>query len=138
MILGFDPIKFRPEMLIHTIFPVPPVQIRPTVRNDGEKSYTMVDDLTIKLTDIIKANNRLLKHKETGNFNNTSKYLSEYSIYLQYLQYHIATYYDNDTILIPKSIPKSGGIKQDKECGVLCRGHAKYADGGVLPPSWNT
>ena len=67
MILGFDPIKFRPEMLIHKIFPVPPVQIRPTVKNDGEKSYTMVDDLTIKLTDIIKANNRLLKHKESGN-----------------------------------------------------------------------
>ena len=38
----------------------------------------------------------------------------EYSIYLQYLQYHTATYYDNETILIPKSIPKSGGIKQDK------------------------
>ena len=34
IIMGLDPKKSRPEMMLHKIFPVPPVQIRPSAKAD--------------------------------------------------------------------------------------------------------
>jgi DNA-directed RNA polymerase II subunit RPB1 len=101
-IMGIDPKKSRPEMMIHKVFPVPPVQVRPSAKADFMVSSTMEDDLTHKLADIIKANIRIMKHKESMN-ENTAKYGQDHA---HLLQYHIATYYDNETLSVPKSEQK--------------------------------
>jgi DNA-directed RNA polymerase II subunit RPB1 len=100
LIMGFDPKKARPEDMIIKIFPVPPVQIRPAVKLDTIASET--DDLTHKIADIIKTNERIKQNKSSGNEN---KFKNDVS-YL--LQYHIATYYDNETLSLPKSEQRNG------------------------------
>lgn len=99
MIMGLDPKKSRPELMVHKIFPVPPVPVRPSVKADFIGSGTMEDDLTHKLADIIKANIRIAKHKESEN---AAKFGQDH---LHLLQYHIATYQDSD-LNIPKSEQK--------------------------------
>jgi DNA-directed RNA polymerase II subunit RPB1 len=101
-IIGIDPIKNRPENMIHVTFPVPPVQVRPSVRGDLFASTTREDHLTIKLSDILKANIRIQKHKENMN-ENTIKYFQDH---VSYLQYHVATYFDNESITLPQSEQK--------------------------------
>lgn len=101
-ILGLDPKKNRPEDLIYTTFPVPPVPVRPSVRGDFLASTTREDHLTIKLADILKANIRITKHKENMNENNI-KYFQDH---ISYLQLHVATYYDNETLNLPQSEQK--------------------------------
>ena len=102
LIMGIDPKKTRPEDMIHTTFPVPPVQVRPSVRGDIAASTTREDHLTIKLSDILKANIRITKHKENMN-ENTIKYFQDH---VSYLQYHVATYYDNESLKLPESQQK--------------------------------
>jgi DNA-directed RNA polymerase II subunit RPB1 len=102
LILGIDPTKSRPEDMIHTVFPVPPVQVRPSVRGDFNASTTREDHLTIKIADILKANQRLSKHKEGSN-ENQIKYFPDH---VAYLQYHVATYYDNESLKLPQSEQK--------------------------------
>ena len=104
MIMGFDPRKCRPEMMIHKIFAVPPVQVRPSVKADFTASSTMEDDLTHKLADIIKANLRMIRQKE---MDVTNKYGQDH-LYL--LQYQIASYFDSD-LNIPKSEQKGRQLK---------------------------
>ena len=101
-ILGFDPKKNRPEDMIHTVFPVPPVQVRPSVRGDFLPSTTREDHLTIKLADIMKANIKLQRHKETLT-ENTQRYFQDH---IYYLQYHVAVYYDNEQLHLPQSEQK--------------------------------
>jgi DNA-directed RNA polymerase beta' subunit len=98
LLLGLDKIC-RPEKMIHKIFPVIPVAARPSTRADFLASSTMEDDLTHKLADIIKANNRIIKHKES--VTEASAKWGQDNLYL--LQYHIATYFDNETLTLPKS-----------------------------------
>lgn len=99
MIMGIDPKKSRPEMMIYKIFPVPPVAMRPSAKADFMASSTMEDDLTHRLADIIKANVKIRKFKESMN-DNTARFNQEH-IYL--LQYHVATYYDNESLSLPKA-----------------------------------
>lgn len=99
LVLGLDPKKCRPEMMIHKIFPVPPVPVRPSTRADFLASSTMEDDLTHKLADIIKANLRIIRHKES--VTEASAKFGQENVYL--LQYHVATYFDNETLTLPKS-----------------------------------
>jgi DNA-directed RNA polymerase II subunit RPB1 len=101
-IMGLDPKKNRPEDLIYTTFPVPPVPVRPSVRGDFLASTTREDHLTIKLADILKANIRITKHKENMN-ENTVKYFQDH---ISYLQFHVATYYDNESLNLPQSEQK--------------------------------
>jgi len=105
-VLGFDPTKNRPEDLIHTIFPVPPVQVRPTSRSDFMASTQSEDQLTIKLTDIVKANIRMQKQKASSDA--TNEY---YQDHINYLQYHIATYMNNEGMTMPTSEHKGMVIK---------------------------
>jgi DNA-directed RNA polymerase beta' subunit len=102
LILGMDPKKSRPEDMIHKTFPVPPVQVRPSVRGDFSSSTTKEDSLTVKLADILKADIRINKHKENMN-ENTAKYFQDH---IAYLQYHIAVYYDNESLKLPQSEQK--------------------------------
>ena len=99
LIMGIDPEKCRPEMMIHKVFPVPPVAVRPSTRADYLASSTAEDDLTHKLADIIKANLRIIRHEESAT-EASAKYGQE-NVYL--LQYHVATYFDNETLTLPKS-----------------------------------
>ncbi len=104
-ILGFDPEHNRPEDLILTCFPVPPVPMRPSVRGDFGGSSTKEDSLTVKLADILKANNRIHKQKETKA---DDKYMGDN---ISYLQYHVAVYFDNESLQLPQSDQKGIPIK---------------------------
>lgn len=99
MIMGLDPKKSRPENMIHKIFPVSPVAIRPSAKVDFLESSTKEDDLTHKLADIVKANVRIRKFKESAN-DITSKYGMDHQ---HLLQFHIYTNFDNESAIIPKS-----------------------------------
>jgi len=107
LILGIDPKKSRPEMMIHKIFPVPPVSVRPSAKVEFLSSSTKEDDLTHKLADIMKSNLRLKKFKEKKNEKN-AKYGADH---FHLLQYHVATYFDNESIDLPKSEQKGKTIK---------------------------
>jgi DNA-directed RNA polymerase II subunit RPB1 len=98
LIMGIDPSKSRPEMMIHKSFPVPPVAIRPSATVESLSSSTLQDDLTHKLADIIKANARIMKQKDSQN-ENAIKYGQDHN---DLLQFHIATYIDNES-----SMPRS-------------------------------
>lgn len=87
-ILGFHRKYNRPEWMICTVLPVPPPAVRPSVRSDtGLRSE---DDLTHKLCDIVKNNTTLKAKIEKG----ASK--EQVDIATQVLQYHVATFIDNN------------------------------------------
>ena len=105
-LLGFNPKSARPEDLIISRFPVPPVIIRPTSKIDFLASSTMEDSLTLKISDIVTSNQRLRAQldKETiendiQNYSNTAHAL---------LQYQVATFFDNESISLPRSEFKTG------------------------------
>jgi len=99
MIMGLDPKKSRPESMICKIFPVPPVAVRPSAKVDFLESSMKEDDLTHKLADIIKSNTRIRKIKESSG-DSSAKYSQEH---VNLLQYHIATYINNETLSLPKA-----------------------------------
>jgi len=106
-IMGFDPLISRPENLIITAFPIPPVAIRPTIRRDVLASKSFEDSMTDKLADIIKRNVILRTNKEkSAMLNEEFKYNDSHH---QALQYHIATYFDNETSILQRSEQKTGG-----------------------------
>lgn len=97
--LGLNPLHSRPEWLILTVLPVPPPPVRPSILMDNMRSE---DDLTYKLGDILKANQNLQKHEQDGS---PAHVLAEYE---QLLQFHVATYMDNDLPGMPQALQKSG------------------------------
>jgi len=98
-ILGFHKKHNRPEHLICTVLPVPPPSVRPSVRNDtGQRSE---DDLTHKLSLIIKDNNNLKQKIEKG-----AK--DQIEMYAMLLQYDVATLIDNTMPGIPPSQHRTG------------------------------
>ena len=107
--VGFDYRWCRPEWFICTVLPVPPPTVRPSVRQgNGQRSE---DDMTHKLIDILKTNNHIKKKLEAENsLENT---IDEW---VSVLQYHIATYIDNNIPGINQSTHRSGRvIKSIKE-----------------------
>lgn len=87
-LMGFSRKFNRPEWMIATVMCVPPPAVRPSVRTDtGQRSE---DDLTHKLCDIVKSNNSLKSKIDKG----ASK--EQVDIAAQVLQYHIATFIDNN------------------------------------------
>ena len=108
-LLGFNPSLFRPEDFLITNFPIPPVAIRPSLRADYLASATYEDDLTHKIADIIKTNEKLRQQKEKELVSGEeSKYGTDLS---NYLQYHAITYFDNDKSSIMTCEQKVGGKK---------------------------
>src|SRR3989338_6896344 len=64
MIFGFDYQHFRPEWMILTVLQIPPVTMRPSITlESGERSE---DDLTHKLGDIVRINQRLFENINAG------------------------------------------------------------------------
>ncbi|GAB6021132.1 DNA-directed RNA polymerase II subunit RPB1 [Chamberlinius hualienensis] len=100
MILGMDPKFSRPDWMISTVMPVPPLQVRPAVVMYG--SARNQDDLTHKLADIVKVNNELFHNEQVG----AAAHVVAENIKL--LQFHCATLIDNDIPGLPKAMQKSG------------------------------
>lgn len=97
---GLNPKYSRPEWAIWTVMPVPPPAMRPSVKSESGKVSD--DDLTHKLNDIIKFNNQLrIKLDEPTK----QSYIDDC---WQVLQYHVATYIDNEISNIPKATHRSG------------------------------
>ena len=103
MIMGFDPEKSRPEDMIIVNFPVPPVQVRPSIKMELLSSSTKDDDLTHKLLDIVKSNENLKDTKGDSSLIKTTGINDEF----MFLQYHIATFYSNNIQSMPKSQQKN-------------------------------
>ena len=90
----------RPEWMILTVLPVPSVAVRPSVTlQSGERSE---DDLTHKLVDVIRINQRLQENRDAG-----APQLIVEDLW-ELLQYHITTYLDNQTSGIPPARHRSG------------------------------
>eukprot|EP00118_Oscarella_pearsei_P007073 m.33460 g.33460 ORF g.33460 m.33460 type:complete len:1731 (+) comp31816_c0_seq4:877-6069(+) len=99
-VLGMDPKFSRPEWMILTVLPVPPLCVRPAVVMDGR--HKNQDDLTHKLADVVKANNNLRRDEENG----AAPHLLLEDVKI--LQYHVATFMDNEIPGMPKAVQKSG------------------------------
>lgn len=63
--LGMDPKYARPEWMILTVFPVPPLAVRPSVQM-GSSGLRCQDDVTHKICDIVKTNNSIRRNIEMG------------------------------------------------------------------------
>ena len=99
--MGMNPKWCRPDWLVCQVLSVPPPNVRPSVRQaSGVRSE---DDITHKLIDIIKTNNHLKKKIEAENTN--EKTIEEWT---NVLQYHIATFIDNDLPNVNQSTHRSG------------------------------
>ncbi len=99
-LLGYDTTRIRPEWFILTSLQVPPITIRPSITlESGIKSE---DDLTHKLVDIIRINNRLKDNIEAG-----APQLIIEDLW-DLLQYHVTTYFDNNTAGVPPAKHRSG------------------------------
>jgi len=99
-LFGFDPSVARPEWMILTVLPVPPVTVRPSIIL--ESGIRAEDDLTHKLVDIIRINQRLRENREAGAPALIVEDLSEL------LQYHVTTYFNNEVSGIPPARHRSG------------------------------
>jgi DNA-directed RNA polymerase II subunit RPB1 len=100
-IMGFDKNWCRPDWLICTVLPVCPPAVRPSIRqHTGARSE---DDITHKLVDILKTNNTLKKKLE-----NKSTPPETIEGFWDLLQYHVATYVDNEIPNVNESRQRSG------------------------------
>lgn len=99
-LLGINPEVARPEWMILTALPVPPVTVRPSITlESGDRSE---DDLTHKLVDILRINQRLQENRDAG-----APQLIVEDLW-ELLQYHVTTYFDNQTSGVPPARHRSG------------------------------
>jgi len=98
--LGIVGAVARPEWTIMTVLPVPPVTMRPSIiLENGQRSE---DDLTHKLVDIIRINQRFKENQDAGAPQLIIEDLWEL------LQYHVTTYVDNEVAGCPPARHRSG------------------------------
>ncbi len=99
-VLGMNPEVARPEWMVLTALLVPPVTVRPSITlESGDRSE---DDLTHKLVDVLRINQRLRENRDAG-----APQLIVEDLW-ELLQYHITTYFDNQTSGIPPARHRSG------------------------------
>ena len=99
-LLGINPDVARPEWTCLTVLPVPPVTMRPSIiLENGQRSE---DDLTHKLVDIIRINQRFKENQDAGAPQLIIEDLWEL------LQYHVTTYLDNEVAGCPPARHRSG------------------------------
>jgi DNA-directed RNA polymerase subunit A' len=100
LFVGVNPEVAKPEWMILTVLPVPPVTVRPSITLEtGERSE---DDLTHKLVDILRINQRLKENMEAG-----APQLIVEDLW-ELLQYHVTTYFDNEASGVPPARHRSG------------------------------
>ncbi|MBI5803855.1 hypothetical protein HY450_01285 [Candidatus Pacearchaeota archaeon] len=98
--IGINPKTARPENSVISLLLVPSVTVRPSITLEtGERSE---DDLTHKLSDIIRANQRLWENLNAG----APEVIIEDLWDL--LQYHVTTFFDNNITRIPPARHRSG------------------------------
>lgn len=99
-VFGFNPKLARPEWMILTVLAIPPVTMRPSITLEtGERSE---DDLTHKLGDIVRINQRLFENINAG----APEIIIEDLWDL--LQYHVTTFFDNEVAQLPPARHRSG------------------------------
>ncbi len=99
-VLGLNPEFVRPEWMVLTVLAIPPVTMRPSITlESGERSE---DDLTHKLGDIVRINQRLFENINAG----APEIIIEDLWDL--LQYHITTFFDNNVEQLPPARHRSG------------------------------
>ena len=90
----------KPEWMVLTIIPVPSITTRPSITlTTGERSE---DDLTHKLVDVIRTNQRLASNLEIG--------APEFILddLWELLQYHVTTFFNNEINGLPPARHRSG------------------------------
>lgn len=98
--IGINNDVAKPEWMVLTVLPVPPVTVRPSITLEtGERSE---DDLTHKLVDILRINQRLKENMEAG-----APQLIVEDLW-ELLQYHVTTYFDNEASGVPPARHRSG------------------------------
>ncbi|KAK0631761.1 hypothetical protein B0T14DRAFT_419738 [Immersiella caudata] len=101
--IGVNVSQARPEWMIITVLPVPPPPVRPSISMDGTGTgLRNEDDLTYKLGDVIRANGNVRQAIAEGSPNHI---VTDFE---NLLQYHVATYMDNDIAGQPQALQKSG------------------------------
>jgi len=101
-LMGWNPTNARPEWCILTVLPVAPVTVRPSITL--ESGIRSEDDLTHKLVDIIRINQRLRENLDAG-----APQLIVEDLW-ELLQYHVTTYFDNEVSGVPPARHRSGRV----------------------------
>ncbi|MBD3262954.1 DNA-directed RNA polymerase subunit A' [Candidatus Woesearchaeota archaeon] len=98
-ILGYDTASIRPEWMVLTLLLVPPITMRPSITLvTGERSE---DDLTHKLSDVVRVNQRLVENINAG----APEIIIEDLWDL--LQYHVTTLMNNSISQVPPARHKT-------------------------------
>jgi DNA-directed RNA polymerase subunit A' len=101
-LLGINTKACRPEWAVLTLLLVPPITVRPSITLEtGDRSE---DDLTHKLSDIVRSNQRLWENLNAG----APEVIIEDLWDL--LQYHVTTFFDNTTAHVPPARHRSGQL----------------------------
>jgi len=99
-VFGLNPEAIRPEWMVLTVLPIPSVSMRPSITlESGERSE---DDLTHKLGDIVRINQRLFENINAG----APEIIIEDLWDL--LQYHVTTFFNNSVVQLPPARHRSG------------------------------
>jgi DNA-directed RNA polymerase subunit A' len=100
LMMGINPIAMRLEWTVLTVLPISPVTMRTSITlESGERSE---DDLTHKLGDVVRINQRLFENINAG----APEIIIEDLWDL--LQYHVTTLFDNDVAQLPPARHRSG------------------------------
>ncbi|XP_048486238.1 DNA-directed RNA polymerase III subunit RPC1 [Plutella xylostella] len=138
-LLGMCAARSRPEHLILTRLPVPPVCVRPSVVSDI-KAGTTEDDLTMKQSEILLINGVIATHIANGGK------ISLVQEDWDYLQLHVALYVHSDMAGIPLAMqPKKPGRglvqrlkgKQGRFRGNLSGKRVDFSSRTVISPDPN-
>ncbi|XP_028157566.1 DNA-directed RNA polymerase III subunit RPC1 isoform X5 [Ostrinia furnacalis] len=138
-LLGMNVKQSRPEDLILTRLPVPPICIRPSVVSEI-KAGTNEDDLTMKQSEILLINDVIARHIASGG---KSELVQED---WDYLQLHAALYINSEMSGIPLSMqPKKPGRglvqrlkgKQGRFRGNLSGKRVDFSSRTVISPDPN-
>jgi DNA-directed RNA polymerase II subunit RPB1 len=138
-LLGFNPKFSRPNWLICTVLAVPPLTVRPSVVMDDNQR--MEDDLTHKLIDIVRNNQRLRDKIDKGD---SADIIDKYT---DILQFDVATYVDNEIKGLPPAAQRSGrplktlksrlGAKTGRVRGNLMGKRVDFSARSVITPDAN-
>lgn len=137
--LGFSPKFSHPAWMVCTVLAVPPLTVRPPVVMDDNQR--MDDDLSHKLVDIVRANQKLREQIDKGQ---PRDYVEKH---MAHLEFHVATYVDNEIKGIPPSAQRSGrplktlksrmGAKTGRVRGNLMGKRVDFSARSVITPDAN-
>ena len=99
--LGFNDELYHPKSMFIVNLLVPPPAVRPSIIIDS--SLKSQDDLTHKLSEILKCNIQLKKCKE--NVNSSEHIINEF---INLLQFHVSSYIDNEIPGQPQATQRTG------------------------------